>query len=327
MKKNIETSVVIPAFNEANSLVELLDRCARTMNKRFKNNFEILIVDDGSTDETQLILSRLVKKYSFLNGIILRTNFGKSIALMSGFSRAKGKFIVTLDADLQDRPEEIPMLISKLKKGYDLVNGWRFKRKDSWFRKLGSRFFNFVVRRYTGLSLRDENCGFKAYRKQVVENLFVYGQFHRLIPLQIYLRGFKICEIKIKNDARKHGVSKYKAFRYQGAFDLLSLLFTIKHSFTPLHFFGPVSLLFFIPGLLVFSYLVLSHIFAVGFKDYDILVSRPLLDMSFTTMLAGLIILMTGFVCDFILYHHLRFNSRMITENTVVEIIGSKRKK
>ena len=134
-------------------------------------------------------------------------------------------------------------------------------------------------------------------------------------------------KIKIKNDARKHGVSKYKAFRYQGAFDLLSLLFTIKHSFTPLHFFGPVSLLFFIPGLLVFSYLVLSHIFALGFQDYDILVSRPLLDMSLTTMLAGLIILMTGFVCDFILYHHLRFNSRMITENTVVEIIGSKRKK
>ena len=327
MKKNIETSVVIPAFNEASSLVELVDRCARSMNKHFKNNFEILIIDDGSTDETQLVLSRLVKKYSFLSGVILRTNFGKSTALMSGFSRAKGKFIVTLDADLQDHPEEIPMFISKLKKGYDLVNGWRFKRKDGWFRKLGSRFFNFVVRRYTGLSLRDENCGFKAYRRQVVENLFVYGQFHRLIPLQIYLRGFKICEIKIKNNARKHGVSKYKAFRYQGAFDLLSLLFTIKHSFTPLHFFGPISMFFLMPGLLVFSYLVSSHIFALGFQDYDILVSRPLLDMSLTTMLAGLIILMTGFVCDFILYHHLRFNSRMITENTVVEIIGSKRKK
>ena len=110
--------------------------------------------------------------------------------------------------DLDNNPESCLYL----KKGYDLVNGWRFKRKDGWFRKLGSRFFNFVVRRYTGLSLRDENCGFKAYRRQVVENLFVYGQFHRLIPLQIYLRGFKICEIKIKNNARKHGVSKYKAF-------------------------------------------------------------------------------------------------------------------
>ena len=201
MKKNIETSVVIPAFNEANSLVELLDRCARTMNKRFKNNFEILIVDDGSTDETQLILSRLVKKYSFLNGIILRTNFGKSIALMSGFSRAKGKFIVTLDADLQDRPEEIPMLISKLKKDYDLVNGWRFKRKDSWFRKLGSHFFNFVVRRYTGLSLRDENCGFKAYRVSTL-SAFNFDVNGYAFPIQFWVqaaaRKLRVSEIPVR---------------------------------------------------------------------------------------------------------------------------------
>ena len=160
-----------------------------------------------------------------------------------------------------------------------------------------------------------------------IENLFVYGQFHRLIPLQTYLRGFKICEIKIKNNARKHGVSKYRAFRYQGAFDLFSLLFTVKHSFTPLHFFGPISFLFLVPGFFVFCYLTFSHFSALGFQDYDILVSRPLLDMSLTTMLAGLIILMTGFVCDFILYHHLRFNSKMITQNTVSGIIESKRKK
>ena len=327
MKKNIQVSIVIPSFNEAASLPELVDRIARTMNKSFRNNFEILIIDDGSTDETQLALSRLVKKYSFLKGVLMRTNFGKSTALMAGFAQAKGGFVVTLDADLQDQPEEIPAFISKLKGGYDLVNGWRVKRKDTWFRKLGSCLFNFIVRKYTGLQLKDENCGFKAYRRKVIENLFVYGQFHRLIPLQTYLRGFKICEIKIKNNARKHGASKYRAFRYQGAFDLFSLLFTVKHSFTPLHFFGPISFLFLVPGFFVFCYLTFSHFFALGFQDYDILVSRPLLDMSLTTMLAGLIILMTGFVCDFILYHHLRFNSKMITQNTVSGIIESKRKK
>ena len=297
------------------------------MTKFFRNNFELLIVDDGSTDETQLTLSRLVKKYSFLKGILLRTNFGKSTALMAGFADTKGEFVVTLDADLQDQPEEIPKLISKLNGGYDLVNGWRVNRHDTWFRKLGSRLFNFVVRKYTGLQLKDENSGFKAYRKKVIENLFVYGQFHRLIPLQTHLRGFKICEIKIKNNARKYGSSKYRAFRYQGAFDLFSLLFTVKHSFTPLHFFGPISFLFLVPGFLIFSYLTVSHFFALGVQDYDILVSRPLLDMSLTTMLAGLIILMTGFVCDFILYHHLRFNSKMITQNTVSEIIESKKTK
>ena len=327
MKKNIQISIVIPSFNEAASLPELVDRVARTMNKFFRNNFELLIVDDGSTDETQLTLSRLVKKYSFLKGILLRTNFGKSTALMAGFADTKGEFVVTLDADLQDQPEEIPKLISNLNGGYDLVNGWRVNRHDTWFRKLGSRLFNFVVRKYTGLQLKDENSGFKAYRKKVIENLFVYGQFHRLIPLQTHLRGFKICEIKIKNNARKYGSSKYRAFRYQGAFDLFSLLFTVKHSFTPLHFFGPISFLFLVPGFLIFSYLTVSHFFALGFQDYDILVSRPLLDMSLTTMLAGLIILMTGFVCDFILYHHLRFNSKMITLNTVSEIIESKKTK
>ena len=209
MKKNIQISIVIPSFNEAASLPELVDRVARTMNKFFRNNFELLIVDDGSTDETQLTLSRLVKKYSFLKGILLRTNFGKSTALMAGFADTKGEFVVTLDADLQDQPEEIPKLISKLNGGYDLVNGWRVNRHDTWFRKLGSRLFNFVVRKYTGLQLKDENSGFKAYRKKVIENLFVYGQFHRLIPLQTHLRGFKICEIKIKNNARKYGSSKY----------------------------------------------------------------------------------------------------------------------
>ena len=153
MKKNIQVSIVIPSFNEAASLPELVDRIARTMNKSFRNNFEILIIDDGSTDETQLALSRLVKKYSFLKGVLMRTNFGKSTALMAGFAQAKGGFVVTLDADLQDRPEEIPAFISKLRGGYDLVNGWSVKRKDTWFRKLGSRLFNFIVQRHTGLRL------------------------------------------------------------------------------------------------------------------------------------------------------------------------------
>lgn len=303
-------SFVIPAYNEEQSLRELVRRIAAVMSSNWSGQgFEILIVDDGSRDATWSVVEELHGVQPEVTGIRMRRNFGKSLALMAGFQAARGRFIVTMDADLQDNPEDLPALMRKLEEGYDLVGGWRQDRQDTLFRRLGSRLVNFVTFRLSGLSGHDLNCGFKLYREEVVRKIFIYGQFHRFIPLQAHLMGFRVAEAAVSNSARRYGQSKYKAFRYQGLFDLMSTLFTFKYAHSPLHFFGLISFAFIIPSVVTLAYLIGEHaMYLMGFGAQHMLYNRPMLALALTTFTTGIVVLLTGFVCDFILHHHTRNN-------------------
>lgn len=307
-------SLVVPVYNEAQSLAELTDRArAVFVGMGLAEKAEILFVDDGSTDETPNIIRSLAARWPGVRHIRLRRNHGKSLALMAGFRKAQGAVVVTLDGDLQDSPEDIPALVAKIEEGYDLVNGWRVNRFDQNTRKLGSRLYNATVRKFSGLGLRDMNCGLKAYRRQLVKSLCVYGQYHRYIPLQAHLAGFKVAEIGVSNSPRKHGSSKYATFRYQGLFDLLSILFTHRYALNPLHFFGVVSAVVMIPSLLVLLYFVGEQgLYWLGMGEEHLVANRPLLAFALTAFLFSVFIFLTGFVCDFILHHQIRGRIDMI---------------
>ncbi len=308
---SVALTIVIPAFNEAESVPELVDRIVASLAATpYAGRFEILFVDDGSTDGTLGAIRRAGQAHPCVRSAVLRTNIGKAMALMVGFSKARGDIIVTMDADLQDNPEDIPVLVGKLENDrLDLVCGWRKKREDTKFRKFGSWLFNRVIHRFTGLNIRDQNCGFKAYRSSLTRRLNVYGHFHRLIPMQAYLLGYAVGEAPVQNSERKYGHSKYRAFRYEGLFDFLSVLFAVRFGFAPLHFFGIISLFFVVPGFVILAYLLGGHfLFLLTGTGGAMLVERPLLTLSLTLVLTGIIILTTGFVCDFVLYHHARSN-------------------
>jgi len=319
----LKYSVIIPVFCEAESLEEI---CIRNwevfQGLKEENTFELIFVDDGSTDDSINVLKRLCEQHVFMRAILLRKNQGKSMALTTGFRAAKGSYIITMDGDLQDQPEEIPRLISKMQEGYELVCGWKQKRYDSKFRVFGSKVFNYIVSYFGKLKLHDYNCGLKLYKKNLTERLFVYGQYHRYIPLIAHLQGFSVCEIPVKHKQRKYGVSKYPAFRYQGSFDLFSILFIYKYKFTPLYFFGILGFSLIIPSLLIIAWLVSQHLlFLLGIVSVGQLLTRPLLILSVTLTIAGLNIFLTGFVCDFILHHQIKNNiSQFIELNIEMEL-------
>ncbi|MBF0156246.1 MAG: glycosyltransferase family 2 protein [Magnetococcales bacterium] len=304
----IQYSVVVPCYNEAASLEELCTRLAAVFSGMGAGDrFEVCLVDDGSTDATVSMVDGLIAQFPFVRLVRLRRNFGKAMALMTGFQFVQGETVITLDADLQDNPEEIPKMVAKLGEGYDIVNGWRERREDQWIRKIGSRLYNGTVARLGGLELKDMNCGFKAYRAEVVEKLCIYGQFHRYIPLQAHLLGFKVTEIQITNSPRRHGTSKYRTFRYEGGFDLLSMLFIHRYGLNPLHFFGVIGFSFIAPSLIILGYLFLRHMAALFTSDPSLLLfNRPMLSLSLTAIMVGFLILLTGLVCDFFLHHHIR---------------------
>lgn len=301
----MEYTVIVPVYNEEKSLVELCDRVYKTFEIIGKTkDFEILFVDDGSRDLSKEILKKLCLEKTYVKSLFLRRNNGKALALMAGFLYSKNNIVITIDGDLQDKPEDIPAMIEKLNEGYDLVSGWKQKRQDSLVRVLGSSLFNLAVSYFGGLKLHDFNCGFKIYRADVVKKILVYGQYHRFIPLLVHFMGFKVTELPISHSKRKHGVSKYSVFRYQGLFDLLSILFTYKYRFSPLYFFGALGLLLIVPSFATFSYLMFRHtLFVLGLGDNYMSRITLLLPLSTTIGIVGVSIFLTGFVCDFILHH------------------------
>ncbi len=320
--RRAEISIVIPAFNEVQSIPELVDRTVATLSKtQYAGAFEIF-VDDGSTDGTLAAIKHASTIHPCVRAAVLRTNIGKAMALMVGFSRAHGNIIVTMDADLQDNPEDIPQLVEQLRDGnYDLVCGWRKTREDLATRRAGSWLFNQVIYWLTRLDIRDQNCGFKVYRAELTRRLNVYGHFHRLIPMQAFLLGYAVGQSPVHNSERKYGTSKYRVFRYEGFFDFLSVFFAVRFGFAPLHFFGSIGVLFVVPGALILLYLLGEHaLFLFTGTSGQMLVDRPLLNLSLTTILTGSIILSTGFVCDFILYHHARANMQSIVEFALKDI-------
>lgn len=314
--ESVRFSVVVPAFNEAESLPELVDRIATTfVGIGAGDAFEILISDDGSTDDTPDVISGLMSGRAYVRSVRLRRKCGKSLALMAGFRFSRGDVVISIDADLQDCPEDIPALLEKIEEGYDLANGWRQGRQDSFVRRIGSRIFNWAVGRTTGLRLHDHNCGLKAYRRKVVSTVSIYGQYHRYTPVLAHIAGFNVVEVPVDNSARKYGKSKYRAFRFQGLFDLLSILFIHKYETSPLHFFGVLSLVFVVPSFLMLFYWSMRHLlFLIGLGDEFIFLPRPLFTAMLTAFLLGIFIFLAGFICDFILHHQIRSNMGKILD-------------
>ena len=260
-------SVIIPVFNEIGSLPELMDQLRKILH--IYKKWEILFVDDGSTDGSTEFLNDLSRKDENVTLIQFHRNYGKSAALAEGFKRAKGEFLITMDADLQDDPAEIPNLMKKLEEGFDLVSGWKKKRKDPISKRFPSKIFNYVTRIMTGVKIHDFNCGLKIYRKAVIKTLDLYGGRHRYIPALAGHYKFRISEIQVNHRSRIHGVTKYGGSRlFHGFFDLISIIFMNRYTQQPLHLFGFFGLFCGLASLTVELYVIGKKIF-FGHSFYE----------------------------------------------------------
>ncbi len=284
-------SLVLPVFNEADSLPDLYKAITGVMRKQ-NDSYELIFIDDGSRDQSFQILSSLQYGDDSIRIIQFRKNFGKSAAYHAGFSAAQGDIIITLDSDLQDDPEEIPLFIDKIQQGFDMVVGWRYTRKDSWRKKLPSRFFNWVVAKMTGIPLHDFNCPFKAYRKEVLQEIEIYGEQHRYIPVLAQAQGFALAEIKIENRPRLYGCSKYGAERLlRGMLDLLTVLFITRFAKRPLHLLGAGGVIVCaIGGLILFTLTGAHFLYQLGIlsdASWNIH-DRPMLSLGILLMIVGI---------------------------------------
>jgi glycosyltransferase involved in cell wall biosynthesis len=289
-------SAVVPVFNEEESLEAFYKVLIPNLSKLDKN-YEAIFVDDGSTDKSFEILKKFEKNNNNVKILSFRRNKGKAEALTSGFQAAKGDLIVTLDADLQDRPEEIEKLIKKQKEGFDMVSGWRKERKDALKTRLSSKLFNFIMNAFWGVSLHDYNCGLKLYTKEAVKGLNLYGGMHRFIPLLISEKGFNVTETPVVHEARKYGKSKYGFSKiFKDIPDMFTILFLSKYAKRPLHFFGAVGGIVFFIGLFILIYLSILHF------QGQVIGERPLLFFGGILVLSGFQVLFTGFLADLILH-------------------------
>lgn len=295
-------SVVIPLLNERESLPELHDWIASVMqSNRF--SYEIIFIDDGSTDASWQYIEQLHKNNPAVKGIRFLQNYGKSQALHAGFKAAEGEVIITMDADLQDNPEEIPELVRMiLDEGYDLVSGWKKKRYDSTVRKnLPSKLFNFAARKTSGVRLHDFNCGLKAYKKEVIKTIEVTGEMHRYIPVLAKNAGFsKIGEKVVKHQARKYGATKFGMERFiNGFLDLITIWFISRFGKRPMHFFGALGALMLLIGFLFSLYLGIDKLFLN--PGGRLITQRPQFYLALTAMIMGTQFFMAGFVGEMIL--------------------------
>ena len=271
-RKRHFVSIIIPLLNEQESLEELYSRMTAMLEGTAAGH-ELLFIDDGSTDGSLAILRKLREGDSRVKIMSFQRNYGKSAALSEGFRVARGDIVVTIDADLQDSPEEIPALIDKLDEGYDLVSGWKINRQDPVSKTLPSKFFNFVTSLVSGIKLHDFNCGLKAYRGEVVKRVSVYGELHRFIPVLAGLEGFKVTERRVTHSARKFGTSKYGVARFlNGFFDLVTVMFVTRRAASPLHFFGRVAVVFLAVGGVITLYFLFLWILGRGLHVRPIMV-------------------------------------------------------
>lgn len=248
-------SIVIPVYNEEDSLNELVERIAKAT-KDLQQPYEIVFINDGSTDKSQEVIDRLASTHNNIGSITFRKNFGKSAALSAGFKHVKYDIIFTMDADLQDDPVEIPRFLAEIENGYDLVTGWKENRLDPKEKTIPSKLFNAMTSKMSGLKLNDYNCGFKCYKREVLEEIDLYGELHRFVPFLAHKKGFKVKEIPVLHHERKHGVSKFGLERYaRGFFDLLTVVFITNYINRPMHLFGGIGSLFFGIGAILFTYL------------------------------------------------------------------------
>lgn len=304
MNYALDLSVVVPLYNEEESLEELvswIDNVSTTQ----KYTYEVILIDDGSTDDSWSEIQNLKKEYTSVRGIRFRRNYGKSAALNTGFNLAKGEVVMTMDADLQDSPDEIPGFVKMIKEdGFDLVSGWKKKRYDPVLSKnLPSKFFNWSARKMTKIKLHDFNCGIKAYRNKVVKSIEVYGDMHRYIPVLAKWAGFKkIGEKVVQHQERKYGVTKFGMERFiRGPLDLLTVMFISKFSKRPMHFFGIWGSFMFLAGLVIAIILGAKKLIAIYHNETARLVaSNPLFYIGLTCMIIGTQIFLAGFLSELV---------------------------
>ena len=296
---NRVVSFVIPVYNEEESINELYESIVVNIKKVIEDElatgYEIWFVSDGCNDNSENVIKEIILLDSNVHLIVFRRNFGKARALQAGFRHVSGDIIITMDADLQDNPMEIINFINKIDEGYDLVSGWKYNRHDPLEKRLPSKLFNKVTSELSGVKLHDFNCGFKAYRKEVVNAIDVYGELHRYIPVLANRKGFKIAEIIVQHRKREHGNSKYGWERYlRGLFDSMTTSFLLKYYDRPMYFFGRLGLTSFIIGFLICAYLTI-HWF-IG----NTIGGRPLLLLGVLLIVLGVQSISTGFLGDMI---------------------------
>lgn len=291
----IMLSIVVPVFNEQESLGNFSKELF-TILKKIGTGYEVIFIDDGSTDSSLEILKQIAKANISVRIYSLRRNEGKAEALTFGFQKAKGDYIVTLDADLQDRPSEIPKLLEKMNEGWELICGWRKNRSDSFLKVASSKIFNSIVSLFWGLKLHDYNCGLKVYTKEAAKSLRLYGGMHRFIPLLLYQQGFKVSEVEVTHGKRKFGKSKYGLSKlWKDMPDIFTMLFLSRYSKRPMHFFGTVGGILLILGIFILGYLSV-----LWFQGQSI-GRRPLLFLGMLLVISGFQLFFTGFLADLII--------------------------
>jgi dolichol-phosphate mannosyltransferase len=301
-------SFVIPVLNEAPSLLQLYEEI-RHVSQSHDYDYEIIFVNDGSTDDSWEIIKRLASDDPRIKALRFRRNFGKAAALMAGFSRATKPFVLTMDADLQDDPAETPNFLLEMDKGVDLVSGWKKVRHDPWHKVLPSRVFNWLVGAMTGVRLHDHNCGMKCYRREVIQEITIYGELHRFIPVLARARGFRVSEIVIHHRPRQYGHSKYGVARFiKGFLDLLTVRFLTGFGSRPQHFLGGIGLIAFLMGGLILTFLAVEWGMSRIMPGMEVvyLRDRPLVIYSLGLLLLGAQLMSVGFLAELLTAYHIR---------------------
>ena len=295
MPESLDLSIVIPLLNEEESLRPLFQKIENAVGI-LGLSFEVIFIDDGSTDGSVDVLKELRGRNNSVKIIRFRRNFGKSAAYSAAFSRVLGKYVITMDADLQDDPAEIPDLIAKLEEGYDLVSGWKKKRHDPLGKTIPSKFFNWVTGRVSGIDIHDFNCGLKAYRREVTQDIKVYGELHRYIPVLAGLEGYRVSEIPVEHHARQFGTTKYGWSRlFKGFLDLLTVMYLGRYMGRPLHLFGALGVILTGAGMLINGYIA-----ALWLQTGSIQHRYPLLSLGTLLTVLGFQVVCTGLIGDMI---------------------------
>ena len=313
-QQNLDISVVVPLFNEEESLPELHDWIVRVM-ETHNYRYEIIFVNDGSSDSSWDVILDLKEKNDAVRGIKFQRNYGKSAALYAGFEACKGNVVVTMDADLQDSPEEIPGLYAMVTQdGFDLVSGWKKKRHDPISKTIPTKLFNWATRKLTGIELNDFNCGLKAYRKAVVKSIEVYGEMHRYVPVLAKFAGFhKIGEKVVEHQARKYGTTKFGLNRFVNGFlDLLTVVFMGKFSKKPMHLFGALGTLMFVIGFAITVYMGIDKVFIDQSKK--LIASRTEFYIALAAMIIGVQFFLAGFIAELVGRNSITRNHYLIEE-------------
>lgn len=291
---DVDISVVIPSYNEKDSLPELSARLDEVLSA-LTARWEVWFIDDGSHDGSLELMRELHGRDPRFKVARFRRNYGKSAALAVGFERAVGRYVITMDADLQDDPAEIPLLIEKIEEGWDMVSGWKKKRYDPISKTIPSKFFNFVTGKMSGIPIHDFNCGLKAYRQEVVKAVNIYGEMHRYIPVLAKMAGFTVTELAVQHHPRKYGHTKFGLSRFfKGFLDLLTVMFTSRYTQRPLHVFGTLGGAMLLAGLVINSYLTVEWMMGYPMGD------RPMLLLGVLLMLLGIQLISTGLLAEMI---------------------------